>query len=249
MKDAVDVPMFLLKLTDLLQTEDLQKYVSWNDNGTSFIIKDEERLSNFVLPKYFKHNRFGSFVRQLNLYGFRKVSTINQDLYNQKRAEEFRHQFFLKDRSDLLGFIKRRSRSVDKHAEEISQVLEEMQKMKDTLMEVTSSLLDVKKENDNNLRREVVSLRKQQKAVNHLLNYRVNPEQHQNRGMDRKRNHVITWKGDSSDSFEPPPKVANKTFDDVTSRPVLLDDVVKTEASSPGGMAIAEDERYCFFSP
>jgi hypothetical protein len=55
------------------------KSVMWcpNDNGRSFIIVDVEEFSSKVLPKFFKHSKLSSFVRQLNFYGtYRNQSSV-----------------------------------------------------------------------------------------------------------------------------------------------------------------------------
>ena len=47
--------------------------VEWTDEGNCFIVKNKDKFSNEILPKYFKHNKFSSFVRQLNMYDFHKI--------------------------------------------------------------------------------------------------------------------------------------------------------------------------------
>lgn len=44
------------------------KIVSWNAEGTGFVVWPPAEFSELMLPKYFKHNNFSSFIRQLNTY-------------------------------------------------------------------------------------------------------------------------------------------------------------------------------------
>ena len=39
----------------------------WSEDGNSFIVKDPERMATEIIPTVYKHNKFSSFVRQLNL--------------------------------------------------------------------------------------------------------------------------------------------------------------------------------------
>jgi len=80
---------------------------SWSDDGDSFIIKDQIRFTE-LLPHFFKHKNMRSFVRQLNFYGFRKVRSEGAT-YTTRPPEwsEFKHDYFHRDREDLLVYIKR----------------------------------------------------------------------------------------------------------------------------------------------
>lgn len=52
------------------------------------------------LPKYFRHGKFSSLIRQLNFYSFYKIQEGNAVIYQ--------HSFFRKGHADLLSKIKRR---------------------------------------------------------------------------------------------------------------------------------------------
>ncbi|XP_021277238.1 heat stress transcription factor B-2a [Herrania umbratica] len=64
---------FLTKTYQLVDDRTIDDVISWNDDGSTFIVWNPTVFARDLLPKYFKHNNFSSFVRQLNTYGFRKV--------------------------------------------------------------------------------------------------------------------------------------------------------------------------------
>lgn len=88
----------------------------WDEEGNAFSVYDTVKFSKSYLPKYFKHSKFPSFVRQLNLYGFRNINSecssnpviIMKMAYEKTlRGATFRHQNFRRGRQDLLLIIKR----------------------------------------------------------------------------------------------------------------------------------------------
>ncbi|KAH1064192.1 hypothetical protein J1N35_029179 [Gossypium stocksii] len=92
----------LRKCYEMVDDEVTDSIISWSQNNGSFIIWDMTEFTVHLLPKYFKHNNFSSFIRQLNIYSFRKVDTDRW---------EFANDGFIKGRKDLLKNIARRKYS------------------------------------------------------------------------------------------------------------------------------------------
>jgi hypothetical protein len=70
------ITAFLAKLWALVNDSSCDDLITWDPSGGSFHVYDQARFSREILPRYFKHNNFASFIRQLNMYGFRTMSTM-----------------------------------------------------------------------------------------------------------------------------------------------------------------------------
>lgn len=62
------LPPFLTKTYDIVDDPSTNHIISWSSGNNSFIVWDPQAFSIILLPKFFKHNNFSSFVRQLNTY-------------------------------------------------------------------------------------------------------------------------------------------------------------------------------------
>ncbi|KAK7345038.1 hypothetical protein VNO77_15407 [Canavalia gladiata] len=92
-------PPFLLKTYMLVEDPTTNDVVSWNEDGTTFVVLQPVEFARDLLPTLFKHSNFSSFVRQLNTYGFRKVATSRWEFCNDR---------FRKGEKELLCDIRRR---------------------------------------------------------------------------------------------------------------------------------------------
>uniref|UniRef100_G3VA86 Heat shock transcription factor 1 n=1 Tax=Sarcophilus harrisii TaxID=9305 RepID=G3VA86_SARHA len=179
-------------------------------SGNSFHVFDQGQFAKEVLPKYFKHNNMASFVRQLNMYGFRKVVHIEQGglVKPEKDDTEFQHPYFIRGQEQLLENIKRKVTSVSsiKHEDikvrqdNVTKLLTDVQMMKGKQESMDSKLMAMKHENEA-LWREVASLRQkhaqQQKVVNKLIQFLISLVQ-SNRILGVKRKIPLMLNDSSS---------------------------------------------------
>ncbi|XP_071958423.1 uncharacterized protein [Antedon mediterranea] len=94
-----------------LVNNNLFRSIQWSPEGTSVVINSglfkREVLSGGEYG-VFKTTNFTSFIRQLNLYGFRKTNICSKVAGDDSSAVHyFQHTYFIRNRSDLLCNVRR----------------------------------------------------------------------------------------------------------------------------------------------
>ncbi|XP_019376636.1 PREDICTED: heat shock factor protein 3-like isoform X2 [Gavialis gangeticus] len=178
---AAAVAGFLAKLWALVEDSGSDDVIRWSQNGQNFCILDEQRFAKELLPKYFKHNNLSSFIRQLNMYGFRKVIALENGMIMAEKSSviEFQHPYFKQGKAHLLENIKRKASSMRTEdlkvcTEDLHKVLSEVQEMREQQNNMDVRLANMKRENKA-LWKEVAVLRQkhsqQQKLLSKILQF------------------------------------------------------------------------------
>ncbi|XP_025744591.1 heat shock factor protein 4 isoform X1 [Callorhinus ursinus] len=159
------VPAFLGKLWALVGDPGTDHLIRWSPSGTSFLVSDQSRFAKEVLPQYFKHSNMASFVRQLNMYGFRKVVSIEQGglLRPERDHVEFQHPSFVRGREQLLERVRRKVPALRTddgrwRPEDLGRLLGEVQALRGVQESTEARLRELRQQNEI-LWREVVTLR------------------------------------------------------------------------------------------
>ncbi|KAK9890379.1 hypothetical protein WA026_010471 [Henosepilachna vigintioctopunctata] len=224
-----NVPAFLIKLWKMVSDTQTNHLICWSPSGKNFIILNQVQFWYELLPLYYKHNNMSSFVRQLNMYGFHKVSPAENDsvLEGEKDEVQFFHANFQKGKPELLKLIKRKV-TVSKHAEssnqvlkgeELSKVLSDVKQLRGKQASVDHQLAAMKQENAV-LWRELAVLRqkhtKQQQIVNKLIQFLVSMVHPSNNrmGVGVKRHYPLMLRGTTSTKISKNSKNNSKNKND-----------------------------------
>lgn len=100
-KGGVTIP-FPIKLHAMLvgvKREGLEDVCSWQPHGRCFVVRKPQEFVE-LLPRYFKLTKLASFQRQLNLYGFQRLT-------RGKDRGAYYHELFLRGKPFLAHHIER----------------------------------------------------------------------------------------------------------------------------------------------
>jgi hypothetical protein len=143
--------------------------MSWNSEGRAFQVHNKARFENEIMPQFFDTNRFKSFQRSLNLWGFyvrnRGGSVLadgsgdERTIPTQEHGGECYHPHFLRGKPELCHEMQRIRRKTNKtrapkpdnsgvsytETEKVNSILsEEFQKRQQSLEKQAAVMMAVK---------------------------------------------------------------------------------------------------------
>ncbi|KAI9318081.1 hypothetical protein BX666DRAFT_1816861, partial [Dichotomocladium elegans] len=149
------VPAFLNKLYSMVDESATDDYIHWSQNGKSFIVKDHKEFAKIVLPRYYKHNTFASFVRQLNMYNFHKIPAVHQGallLETQREHWEFSNEHFRRGSLDRLALATRKrnkehEKKSDSSSVSLAKLIRDITVIRQQQEDISTELSSLQKDN------------------------------------------------------------------------------------------------------
>ncbi|ORZ21448.1 hypothetical protein BCR42DRAFT_448288 [Absidia repens] len=210
-----NVAPFLNKVYNMVNDPSSDDLIRWASDGKSFFVVRHEDFARSVLPRFFKHSNFSSFVRQLNMYGFHKVPHLQHGVLhsdNDSEQWEFSNPHFQRNQPDLLLLVTRKKGRENEEKEstaatantsnnnsvtniDLQHILEEIQVIKQHQMNISSQLKNI--QNDNSiLWQETISARERhqrhQETIDKILRFLASVfSNDKSMAIPRKRRYLL----------------------------------------------------------
>ncbi|CAL1705521.1 unnamed protein product [Somion occarium] len=172
------VPPFLQKLYEIVNDPKNDELIRWSESGDSFYVLNHERFAREVLGRWFKHQKFTSFVRQLNMYGFHKIPHLQQGVLRSDTDTEpwhFEHPHFHRGQPDLLCLIQRKKQPQQSNVDDMHiDMHEATAHITPQLANLSQGqILDI-----NSVINGIAAIKRHQQAISADLNELKNSNQH-----------------------------------------------------------------------
>lgn len=93
-----------------------------------------------ILPRFFKHSKFPSFVRQLNFYSFRKLRPPADTRISSAKCVRFTHEYFRRGKPELLHRIQRITKSQDVCSNEVRSLRDDIAEVSDEICSFSTKM-------------------------------------------------------------------------------------------------------------
>ena len=157
----------------------------WTEDGEMFVVKDPDIFAAEIIPQYFDHNKFSSFARQLNFYGFRKMQAkpIRNADFNADTAKyvTFYNEKFKRGRCDLLKEIQRSTRGGNSGSATIADQQKEIEALKARVHQLENQMDSINSHFEERLRTVELNMLGQMERMMIALGHQPNPPAN---GMD-----------------------------------------------------------------
>ncbi|KAG6420644.1 hypothetical protein SASPL_117179 [Salvia splendens] len=257
-------PAFLTKTFHMVNDPNSNSIISWGKLGDSFIIWDHIKFSVEILPNYFRHNNFSSFVYQLNNYGFRKIGVENQWeyispdfqegkphlLYNMKRrslqSSTPRHQ-----KDTLSRTLEALNKSIDESTQEIKKLKKHQSDLELNIATLRQKATTLEAKSNKLVAQwakacEIIVMREKERRENPTLTDQEippqeNEEDHENEVVkeEAERQPAVLSSGDHESESESAAMIGEYSvvLENVTKRLFEDDEVCEDEAANRNAMA------------
>jgi len=153
-KGSTTIPIFLKKTYKMIESSP-PEISAWTTDGDMFVVKDPDEFAAKIIPLYFDHNKFSSFARQLNFYGFRKMQSKpirNSDFdANTAKHVTFYNENFKRGRHDLLKKIQRSTRGGGNNVGQDQQ--RDIQQLKEKVTNLEKIIQNLNSQQEERMRR------------------------------------------------------------------------------------------------
>lgn len=175
-------PAFVVKIWNMVNDPANHEYIRWTDDGQAFIVVHREEFMKLILPNYFKHNNFASFVRQLNMYGWHKVQDFTSGTMKENAGQEevlqFKNPDFIRGREDLLdNIVRNKTGNLDDMADSslanLQVMTTEVDKLRMTQLAMLEDMRRMRSDNQN-LWQEIVNARDRERKLTQMIQKIVN---------------------------------------------------------------------------
>ncbi|KAG4302448.1 hypothetical protein PCK1_001284 [Pneumocystis canis] len=197
---AKNVPAFLNKLYNMVSDSASDSLIKWSASGESFLVLRPEQVAKHILPRFFKHHNFSSFVRQLNMYGFHKVPHLQHGVLESDSPNEileFSNPNFLRGQPDLLCLVTRKKgpqSGEDNSPMDYSAIISEIQSIKRHQLTISSDLKRIQMDNQA-LWQEALNSREKhrhhQETIDKILKFLVSIFSPEKRNLIQKKKRLL----------------------------------------------------------